>query len=181
MTYTNACAAMCVDRKKVKLPEWIGYWWIPTVVGMASIEKSIRVLTKNGDILDTPWVDKYRHRNDWEITDGQLGFEFAILALKNGKRVTCGALGGNWLQLSQLSVGGRAVEKEVWVKELLRCAPESFMPDNKINSVVWQLWPMSSKWLLYNDYSLCDLNFIEGDLVYTPVNEELHHVIIKQQ
>lgn len=176
MTYTEACAAMCVDGKKVKLPEWIGYWWIPKVLS-GSIEKSIRVLTKNGDILDTPWVDKYRHRNDWEITDGQLGFEFAILALKNGKRVTCGALGGNWLQLGKIY----SSKEETETQQLLQCAAESFTSDNKINSIVWQLWPMSSKWLLYTDYSLCNFEFTDRYLAYTHVDYADEIFKVKQQ
>lgn len=49
--------------------------------------KEIRVLTKSGDILDTPWLEKYKDRDDFEITEGDLGFDFAILALKNGKKI----------------------------------------------------------------------------------------------
>jgi hypothetical protein len=64
---------------KVKLPEWTGHWFMD--------EGVIKVLTKNGDILSTPHLDFHKSRMDWQITDGSLGFDFAILAIKNGKAV----------------------------------------------------------------------------------------------
>lgn len=64
---------------KVKLPEWTGYWY--------KGQNHVEVFTKTGDRLTTPDKSAYGHRNDWLITDGQLGFDFAILALKNGKLV----------------------------------------------------------------------------------------------
>ena len=70
------------EGKKVKLPEWSGYWFLDVNNDMIS------VLTKDGDILDTPWFDKYEDRTDFEITEGRLGFDWAIRALKNGKKVT---------------------------------------------------------------------------------------------
>jgi len=174
MNYRDAFFAM-QDGQKVKLPEWIGYWWMPDINFSGDREKCIRVLTKNGDILDTPWIDKYRSRDDWEITDGALGFEFAILALKNGKKVTCRALGFNWLQLSKFEVK-KGDEEAVIVSEIIRCAPEGFVSDatddaqKLVSNVVYQPWEMSSKWLLFTDYSLCQFSFItDKPLVYTPV------------
>lgn len=77
--------------RKIKLPEWTGYWFIPQNLVVNESDpnpyKSIRVLTKDGDVLDTPWIDKYINRDDFQVTDGHFGFDFAILALKNGKRV----------------------------------------------------------------------------------------------
>lgn len=77
MDYRKALKAM-QEGAKVKLPEWTGYWFMK--------EGEIRVLAKNGDLL-YPWLDKYNDRTDWEITEGSMGFDFAILALKNGKMV----------------------------------------------------------------------------------------------
>jgi hypothetical protein len=68
---------------KVKLPEWTGYWF----ADLSTPEHLIKVLTRTGDILDTPWLEALSTRDDWQITDGSLGFDFALLALKAGKCV----------------------------------------------------------------------------------------------
>lgn len=170
MNYKDALFAMQTGQK-VKLPEWIGYWWMPNVVA-GDPEQCIRVLTKGGDILDTPWIDKYRSRDDWEITDGALGFEFAILALKNGKRVTCDALGGNWLQLITGMQPEAQKIKPVFWGQIIRCAPAHFNSDNKINCVVYQLWAMSSKWLLFTDYTLCNLHFADK-IAYSAIDKRV--------
>jgi allophanate hydrolase subunit 2 len=78
MNYARALGAMAAGRK-VKLSDWMGYWY--------QEGDQIKVFTRTGDILDTPNIDRYKDRDDWEVTDGALGFEFAILALKNGKMV----------------------------------------------------------------------------------------------
>lgn len=78
---------------KVKLPEWTGYWYIPedkqrhTANSNEEAFDGIKVFAKNGDIYDTPWIDKYKDRDDFAVTRGDLGFDFAILALNNGKAV----------------------------------------------------------------------------------------------
>ena len=65
----------------IRLPEWTGYWFLK--------DNEIHVLTKNGEINDTPYMDLYKHRKDWELVQQKgLGFDFAILALKNGKLVS---------------------------------------------------------------------------------------------
>ena len=46
----------------VKLPEWGGYWF--------NDGGTIKVMTKDGEITDTPWYDQYKDRNDWQTTDG---------------------------------------------------------------------------------------------------------------
>lgn len=85
---------------KVKLPEWSGYWHIPegkrpqNPVAAEDLMSVVQVFTKNGDTLDTPWFDKYQGRDDYEITEGNLGYDFAVLALKNGKFVTRAGWGG---------------------------------------------------------------------------------------
>lgn len=99
MNLLQALAAM-QDGRKVKLPDWGGYWYIPEDKRPQNPVKSeelmglVRVFTKRGDILDTPWFEKYQGRDDFEITEGNLGYDFAILALKNGKRVTRKGWGG---------------------------------------------------------------------------------------
>ncbi len=93
MNYTEARNEL-MKGEKIKLPEWVGYWYgepHPVVNKTYSkgdkVPMTIMVLTGNGDILDTPHIDRYEDRDDWEITDGSLGFDFAIRALKNGKKV----------------------------------------------------------------------------------------------
>ena|SRR5688500_18975160 len=92
INYAQAMRAI-QDGQKVKLPDWGGYWY--------KDGDKIMVLTKDGDVLDTPWHEKYQHRDDWQITDGRLGFDFAIRALKNGKRVAREGWNGKsmWLRI----------------------------------------------------------------------------------
>jgi hypothetical protein len=78
MNYQQAEALMQAG-KKVRLSDWLGYWFMEDGV--------LKVFTRTGDILTTPFVERYRDRDDWEeVTEG-LGFEVAILAVKAGKRI----------------------------------------------------------------------------------------------
>lgn len=79
LNYTEAMEALSKGFK-LKLPEWIGYWF--------KEDDKVKVFTRTGEILLTPDYDHFNMRNDWEITDGELGFEFALLALRDGKLVT---------------------------------------------------------------------------------------------
>ncbi len=79
LSYQEAISALH-EGYMVKLPEWIGHWF-------ADENGSIKVFTRAGDILNTPHYDHYNMRQDWEITYGLKGFDFAILALKAGKMV----------------------------------------------------------------------------------------------
>jgi hypothetical protein len=49
------------EGKKIKVPEWKGYWFKHT--GM------VKVMTAEGDILDTPHFQQYIFRNDWQIVN----------------------------------------------------------------------------------------------------------------
>ena len=60
----------------VKLPEWGGYWF--------NDGGTIKVMTKDGEITDTPWYDQYKDRNDWQTTDGLRDFAGILPALKAG-------------------------------------------------------------------------------------------------
>jgi len=81
MNYTEAKHALA-EGKKVKLPEWAGYWFIPKE------GDAIKVFTATGDVIDTPYLDDYKNRTDWEVTDGSRDFGGAIKALKAGKLVS---------------------------------------------------------------------------------------------
>ena len=78
MNFEQAQQALANGRK-VKLSDWTGYWFME--------DSKIKVFTKTGDILDTPNIDRYKDRDDWEVTNGHMGFNFTILALKAGKQV----------------------------------------------------------------------------------------------
>ena len=80
MTFDEAIAAMN-EGLHVRLPEWVGYWFLDRKDG------GIKVFTRTGDILSTPTYSAYAHRTDWQVVKVGLGFDFAILALKAGKRV----------------------------------------------------------------------------------------------
>lgn len=78
LSYSEAHAALD-SGKKVKLPEWTGYWF--------KKNDKVMVLTGDGEILTTPHFEKFKDRNDWLITDGGLGFDWALRAASNGKKV----------------------------------------------------------------------------------------------
>lgn len=92
LTFLEAMEAL-YNGFKVKLPEWNGYWFLnqyPNDIDYfdyVSVIDNAKVLTKSGDLFDTPYIEKHEHRTDWQITDGSLGFDWAINALKNGKAV----------------------------------------------------------------------------------------------
>ncbi len=65
---------------KIKLPEWVGYWF--------KEDGKIKVHTMTGDILETPFIEDYKNRTDWVITDGKRDFGGALIALKAGKKVS---------------------------------------------------------------------------------------------
>lgn len=94
---------LMITGNKIKLPEWTGYWFIPenVQVDAGDASKSVRVLTKDGELLDKPWFDKYKDRTDFEVTEGKMGFDFGIRALKNGMKVARAGWNGKgmWLQL----------------------------------------------------------------------------------
>jgi hypothetical protein len=79
MNYSEAMQALDLGAN-VKLPEWVGHWFKNT-------DGQISVFTRTGDILDSPNHAHYIMREDWAITYGLKGFEFAILALKANKKV----------------------------------------------------------------------------------------------
>jgi Protein of unknown function (DUF2829) len=91
------------EGKKVKLPEWSGYWFIPSgnPCEDGDLRSMIQVFTKDGDILGTPWFEKYQDRTDFEVTEGKLGFGFALAALESGKKVCRAGWNGKgmWLYL----------------------------------------------------------------------------------
>lgn len=61
MTYKQALRALKAG-KKVKLPEWEGYWFMDNGVH--------KVKLKTGEIVDTPWKDeRVTKRKDFEVTE----------------------------------------------------------------------------------------------------------------
>jgi hypothetical protein len=105
MNFDQAKEAM-INGHKVKLPEWTGYWFADGL--------NIGVLTKNGDVLDTPHIEKHKDRDDWEITDGGMGFDFAILSLQNGKKLQRKGWNGKGMYLWLLPA---AEVKREWIKD----------------------------------------------------------------
>jgi len=47
------------EGKKIKVPEWKGYWF--KHAGM------VKVMTAEGDVLETPHFQQYIFRTDWEF------------------------------------------------------------------------------------------------------------------
>jgi hypothetical protein len=80
LTYDDAITLMD-QGTPVRLPEWTGFWY--------NDGKGPKAFTRTGDIEDA-WIGMLWviSRNDWEVVEEGLGFDFAITALKAGKRVT---------------------------------------------------------------------------------------------
>lgn len=67
------------EGKLVKLPEWVGHWF--------KKDGEIKVFTREGNVLDTPYLSDYTNRTDWEQTDGLRDFGGALIAVKAGKLI----------------------------------------------------------------------------------------------
>lgn len=151
MTFKQAVLEM-QNGEKVKLPEWVGYWFMQfpddAVCGkpgiLSDFEQYLYVMTKSGDILNTPWVHEYSHRRDWQITSGLLGFEFAVMAIKNGKRI---AHNGDhrWYECH---------EEQVYL-----CAPEKFAEGAGIVAYLIYPYKFTNKDVFALDYTLCGYKF----------------------
>ena len=63
----------------VKLPEWHGHWF--------KKDGKILVETRNGDIVDTPYLDSYKDRKDWMVTDTSRDWPGIQYCLDAGKMV----------------------------------------------------------------------------------------------
>ena len=58
LTYDEAMDRL--DRSiPVKLPEWLGFWF--------KLHGVIYVYTKEGEILNTPWLEKFKDNTDWKV------------------------------------------------------------------------------------------------------------------
>lgn len=79
MNFKEAQAEMN-QGKKVKLSDWIGYWF-------KDENENIKAFTRQGETVNAT-IDRYKDRDDWEVTEGKMGFDFAVLALKAGKKVS---------------------------------------------------------------------------------------------
>jgi hypothetical protein len=148
----NFAAAVGVMRngKKVRLSDWMGYWFMDG-------EGNIKVFTRDGDVLDTPNIDRYKDREDWSVTDGSMGFDFAIRALKNGKRVARNGWNGKgmWLYLvpgSTFQVSeGRPLAAHSPVGESVNYRPHIDMKTADGSHVPWvasQTDMLSNDWVL---------------------------------
>lgn len=90
MTFQEAIESIHRGRK-VRLPEWLGYWFevkspAPLIPGLES--NKIMAFTRTGDYVKAD-IETFSSRNDWELVDTEgLGFEWALLAAKNGKMIT---------------------------------------------------------------------------------------------
>jgi hypothetical protein len=101
LNYTQAYGAM-ENGEKIKLPEWTGYWYMEGNI--------IKVCTRKGEILETPYIADYKTRTDWAICDGSRDFGGALTALKAGKKVA--RKGWNGKGMFILIAGGYNVPKE---------------------------------------------------------------------
>ena len=92
----------------IKLPEWDGYWYM--------VGGKIYVITSSGETLDTPYLEDYKERVDWVVTDGARDLGGAIRAMKGGKKVYRKGWDGKGMYLWLLP---KAVIHKSWIKDPL--------------------------------------------------------------
>jgi hypothetical protein len=138
---------------KVKLPEWTGYWFIDESASNNNILDRIRVFTRTGDTLATPFFHLYVDRTDWEITKGNLGFDFAIVALKAGKMVRrAGWDPGVYAWI----VGGMRLERKRFLDKEILPHISLVTSNNKIINgfCATQIDMLAEDWELYTESSI---------------------------
>jgi hypothetical protein len=107
MNFEQAVQEM-IDGKRVRLSDWLGYWYMPD-------GKFIKVFTRDGDILDKPNVSIYQNRNDWEIaTETRWSFDMALRFLKNGKRIERNGWNGKGMWIQMVGGGTFSMNDEVY-------------------------------------------------------------------
>lgn len=160
MDYKQALARIS-QGKKVRLPEWTGYWFKDIAV---KPEAPILALTRTGDIVPA-WAGNeaevhVTHRIDWEeVTEG-LGFDFAILALKAGKKVCREGWNGKgaWLYLvpgSTFQVAeGRPLAAHLPIGETVKYHSHI---DMKTTSNEHVPWLASQTDMLATDWQIADI------------------------
>lgn len=60
LTFSQALVAL-KEKKFIKVPEWDGYWFLQG--------GKIKVMTYDGQITDTPWLEGTVLREDWQIVE----------------------------------------------------------------------------------------------------------------
>ncbi len=80
MTFVQAMEAL-QNGNKVKLPEWKGLWFTMEPRGKIYVEKA------DGSVVDTPFLEDYKNREDWFVTDGCRNWSDIQPALDAGKRI----------------------------------------------------------------------------------------------
>lgn len=119
LTFNEAMKAMH-SGFKVRLPEWTGYWFIE--------DGETKLLTRTGDILNTPDFKKFGSRDDWEIAIQGMGFDFAVLALNAGKLVARAKWGKTifiFLRPAYSMSVGYALSEDVSLPSFLKNLPSS--------------------------------------------------------
>jgi len=67
------------NGQAIKLPEWHGCWF--------KKDGQIVVETRNGDLTNTPYLDAYKDRTDWYVTDTTRDWQGIQYCLDAGKMV----------------------------------------------------------------------------------------------
>lgn len=153
LTYRQALDALD-NGKKVRLPEWTGYWF--------NNGNGTQVFTRTGDVLDAPNYENYSMRNDWELVEAGMGFDFAMLAIKDGKLVCRAGWNGKGMFIFQRP----ADELEVgFIVNTVKSLPQALKdyyqkqvtnPDSKVN------YPTKIKFSSYLCMKAADDSIVNG-------------------
>lgn len=148
MNFKEALALMN-EGKKVRLSDWVGYWY-------KDENQNIKAFTRKGETVEAT-IERYKDRDDWEETDGKMGFDFAVLALKNGKKVAREGWNGKnmWLYLvpgsQQTVMEGKALAAHMAVGTPINFLPHIDMKTADDSHVPWlcsQTDLLSEDWMI---------------------------------
>lgn len=104
MNWENA-KLLLVDRKLIKLPEWIGFWYCDR-------NGDLKAFTAAGKI-EEPYIGKYKDRLDWEETDGYRSIGGALMAILGEDTISKNVIRMGEVIVNTLSLGHDHEGKEI--------------------------------------------------------------------
>lgn len=141
MTWPEALEAL-KEGKKVKLPEWTGYWFMN--------HGSILVYTADCEVIDNPFTPDYEHREDWQIIDGKRDFGGAIKALKAGKRVAREGWNGKgiFIEIQRPDENSKMTHPYIYIDTTGLITNNEYAPKNRVPWLASQTDMLSEDWVV---------------------------------
>lgn len=113
LTFSEALEAV-KEGKWIKVPEWKGYWFLKG--GM------IKVMTEDGDVLDSPWLKETIFREDWQIVEIDKVWEKEESYKRLASLKDCIMINNSSLKRASLEAGTPVQENSLAFEEWLKSA-----------------------------------------------------------